>query len=98
MQDIVRNAFGEPLAKKIDGFPYAERFCPFCERELTLEKAAHIAEEPMHYKALYLCHNPSCGAYDEDAGKAYARVYYSSQEAFEKLELTRLLYERKSVR
>lgn len=74
------------LAKKREFFPYPERHCPFCERELDLVEAIHLEHEPMHYKALFMCFNEECGAYEEEARQAYSRVYYSSQEAFDYLE------------
>jgi hypothetical protein len=31
---------------------------------------------------LYLDNNPDCSAYDEGARLAYARIYYTSEDAF----------------
>lgn len=78
------------LGRIIPAFPYAHRHCPYCEQECELVNAIHIQEEPENYKALFLCQNPHCGAYDEEARSQYARVYYSSEEAFRKLELHRI--------
>jgi hypothetical protein len=74
------------ISQKRLNFPYTKRHCPFCERELTLVEAIHIQETPEDYKALFICFNNQCGAYDEDARQAYARVYYSSERAFHMLE------------
>lgn len=74
------------LSKKIDFFPYPERFCPFCERTLECVDAIHISREQEHYKALYMCMNDQCGAFDMEAKKAYARIYFSSEEAYRILQ------------
>lgn len=50
--------------------------------------------EKEHFKALYICENPECPAYDEPAKKAYAYVYYSDVEAWQALELQRIWYSR----
>ena len=78
------------IGGKIDGFPYAIRHCSYCEREMTIAKVAHLTDEPEHYKALFYCLNPDCGAYDEPARKCYALVYYSSNLAQEKLYMQRI--------
>lgn len=78
------------IGRIIPAFPYAQRHCPYCEQECELIDAIHIQEEPEHYKALFLCQNLFCGAYDEEAHCQYARVYYSSYEAFRKLESQRI--------
>lgn len=78
------------IGKKIEGFPYPEKYCPYCERELQLEAAVHSAEMPAHFKAVYVCLNGECGAYDEDARKCYVRVYYSSQDAHKAFEAYRI--------
>jgi hypothetical protein len=85
---------GNSLGHLIDGFPYAERYCPYCQRECTVVDAIHIQEEPEHYKALFICFNGNCGAYDEEARTAYARVYYSSDFAFRHLEEHRIYFNR----
>lgn len=78
------------LGKKIEGFAYAERHCTYCERLMHIQKVAHLQDEPEHYKALFYCLNDECGAYDEDARKCYALVYYSSQESFDALYMQRI--------
>lgn len=80
------------IGRIIPSFPYAERYCRFCERELFLDDAIHIQDEPAHYKALYKCENPRCSAFDEDSKSQYVRVYYSSDEAFRKLETHAIHY------
>lgn len=94
MQQMAFDMFGNLLSKKIDGFPYPERFCPFCERELSLEKTVHLDEAQEIYKALYLCRNTECEAHNELEGKAYARVYYSSDDAYKILAEHRIAYDR----
>ena len=88
--DYFRNGL---LPQKRNNFPYPERFCPFCERELSLMEAIHIDGHLEDFKALYLCLNKDCGAYDEAAGQAYSRVYYSSNEAYASLENARIVVE-----
>lgn len=88
--DVFRNGL---LPKKRTNFPYAQRFCPFCEKELTLVEAIHIQESLNDYKALFICFNKDCGAYDEEARQAYCRVYYSSNEAYQVLEQARIIVE-----
>lgn len=80
------------LGNPIFGFPYVERFCRFCDQPCELVKAIHLQSEPEHYKALFMCQNTECGAYDEDSAMQYARVYYSSDEAFRALEMHRIYY------
>lgn len=84
---------GDLIGQRIKNFPYPERKCPYCSKKCDLVDAIHIQASPEMYKALYICQNPSCGAYDEPAMKAYARVYYSSQEAYQRLELERIFYD-----
>lgn len=86
--DYFRNGL---IPSKRTNFPYPERNCPFCERELTLMEAIHVTDALQDFKALFICFNKDCGAYDEAAGKAYSRVYYSSNEAFEALEQARIV-------
>jgi hypothetical protein len=75
----LRNFFrGDSLGRIIKNFPYPERFCPFCDQPLKMVDAVHVQDQPETYKALYICLNDKCGAYDEPARKAYAMVYYSS--------------------
>lgn len=83
--------FNEIASRIIPGFPYAERFCPYCDLPCVMTDAVHLQNTPEHYKALFICTNPQCGAHDEAARKAYARVYYSSEEAYYALELHRIL-------
>lgn len=80
------------LGKMIPSFNYPVRWCPYCEHELTVIDAIHITEDPLHYKTLYICKNNDCQAYDEAARSAYARVYYSSEEAYAILETQRIYY------
>lgn len=73
------------IGNKIEGFPYKEQFCKFCEQQMNLVKVIHLSEEEMHYKAIYGCFNKKCLSYDE-AGKSYAKIYYSSWDAVAQLE------------
>lgn len=84
---------GNLLGKKIENFPYPEKFCRHCEREMSLERAIHM-NELLDYKALYICKNPNCPAFDFPAHKAHAHVYYSTPDAFKNLELHRIMYQR----
>lgn len=84
--------------KVIDFFPYPERNCPFCEQKLKIFTAIHIQDSMHDYKVVYMCDNKNCGSFDEEAGKRYARVYYSSPEAFKQLELIFIPDPRKSIR
>lgn len=70
------------IGRVIPDFPYPEKICPFCFKKLVVVNAVHY-EDKYHFKALYLDSNPNCPVYDEGARKAYAKVYYSSEEAFE---------------
>lgn len=84
--------------RAIRNFPYPTKYCTYCERELTPELVMHMPEAPENYKVLFFCKNPKCGAYDEDARKCYALVFYSSSLAFQHLEAYRLwVPERKTV-
>lgn len=74
------------IGRIIPSFPYVTRHCTYCEQPCELVDAIHVQQEPEHYKALFLCQNPDCGAYDEEARCQYARVYYSSEPAFRMLE------------
>lgn len=76
------------LNRIIPGFPYVERFCPYCERLLDLENAIHLPGQEEVYKAVFMCHNTNCGAFDEEARKAYVKVYYSGNLAFRVFETT----------
>ena len=88
--DYFRN---DLIPSKRNNFPYPQRFCPFCERELSLMEAIHVQENLEDFKALFICLNNKCGAYDEAAGQAYSRVYYSSNEAYASLEQARIVVE-----
>lgn len=91
MSTRVKNAFlGEFIPRMIEGFPYPERKCRFCSEYLRLDDAVHIYGAEEVYKALYFCEADKCPAYDEPAGKQYARVYYSCEEALKKLEPVRI--------
>lgn len=68
------------LGRIIPGFRYPERHCSYCQQKLNLMQAAHL-ENMTQYKAVFMCQNPKCGAYDEEGHKAYVRVYYSTPEA-----------------
>jgi len=46
---------------------------------------------------LFICMNDKCEAFDEPARKAYAKVYYSSEQAYDQLELHRIFYDRKQL-
>lgn len=74
------------MTKVIKGFPYLERYCPYCEQELSVENAFHAPENEEVFKCLYQCLNPECGAYDEEGNMAYVRVYYSCKLAYELYE------------
>ncbi len=71
------------LGGKIKDFPYPNRSCPFCNKLLYVVNAIHLQEDKFQYKALYFCNNAECRVYDEGARKAYARIIYSSDDAFE---------------
>ncbi len=71
------------IGRIIKDFPYPEKTCPYCNSILTVVNAIHYENDKYHFKALYLDPNPRCPVYDEGVKKAYARVYYSSEEAFE---------------
>ena len=93
LSDAVKNFIrgGMPVVSNmIDGFPYPMQYCPYCERDCILQAAFHVIDEEHHFKAVYVCDNTNCGAFDEDAKSAYVKVYYSSQESYEKLEGTLL--------
>lgn len=71
------------LGGKIKDFPYPDRSCPYCNKLLYVINAIHLQEDKFQYKALYFCTNAGCRVYDEGARKAYARIIYSSEDAFE---------------
>lgn len=74
-------AQGYILGGKIKDFPYPEKICPFCFSKLIVVQAIHLEQDKFQYKALYLDANPDCPVYDEGVRKAYARIYYSSEDA-----------------
>lgn len=88
---------GELLGKPINGFPYPDKYCTYCNKKCRMVDAIHVAESPEIFKALFICENEKCEAYDEPARKAYVKVYYSSEEAYQRLELHRIWYERKQL-
>ena len=57
------------IGHKIDNFPYPEKFCPYCEYELNILKVVHNMDYKEHYKAIYICDNPNCEVFDEEAKK-----------------------------
>lgn len=71
------------LGRVIQDFPYPVKTCPFCNVTLVVVNAIHYENDKYHFKALYLDPNPKCPVYEEGARRAYARIYYSSEEAFE---------------
>lgn len=85
-----KNEYGVIIPRVIDGFPYPQRNCPFCERILEILNAVHLQGDEEIFKALMICRNPNCGVYDEPAKTAYLRVYYSSELALETFETTML--------
>ena len=88
---------GDLIGSRIKEFPYPDRYCTYCNKKCDLVDAIHMAKSPENYKALFICKNDKCEAFDEPARSAYARVYYSSDEAFRALETNRIWYERKKV-
>lgn len=71
------------LGKVIKDFPYPVKVCPYCFKELKVVNAIHWQGDDWQFKALYLDANPRCPVYDEGAMQAYARIYYSSEDAYE---------------
>jgi hypothetical protein len=88
---------GELLGKPIPNFPYPDKPCRYCNKKCELIDAIHISAHPEDYKVLFICMNNKCDAYDEPARRAYAKVYYSSDEAYKKLELHRIWFDRKKL-
>jgi len=86
---------GQLLGKPIPNFPYPEKMCRYCNKKCEMTDAIHVTESPEIYKALYICKNPRCDVFDEPARKAYAKVYYSSDEAYEGLEVHRIWHDTK---
>lgn len=48
---------------------------------MSLVKTLHLIDRPENYKAIFVCYNKSCQAFDEAAERAYVKVYYSSEIA-----------------
>lgn len=70
------------LGKVIKDFPYPIKVCPYCNNPLTIVNAVHYEPDPHQFKALYLDSNYNCPVFDEGAERCYARVYYSSEDAY----------------
>lgn len=70
------------MGRLIKDFPYPTKTCPYCNSILKVVNAIHWDEDKYQFKALYLDPNPNCPVYDEGARQAYARIYYSSEDAF----------------
>lgn len=73
---------GHILGGKIKDFPYPDKFCPFCMTKLVVVQAIHLDMDKYQFKALYLDPNPDCPLYNDNIRKAYARIYYSSDDAY----------------
>ena len=71
------------MGRLIKDFPYPTKTCPYCNSILKVVNAIHWDKDKYQFKALYLDPNPNCPVYNEGARQAYARIYYSSEEAFE---------------
>jgi hypothetical protein len=74
------------MSKVISSFPYPQRFCPYCEQELTIANAIHVTDNEELFKCIYQCYNLECDSYDDLEDMAYLRVYYSCDEALKCLE------------
>jgi len=70
----------------IKGFPYPTKVCRHCNDFMELYKVIHIQDAPEEFKAVYLCTNDDCSAYDYPAKKAHVIMYFSSDNAFDKLQ------------
>ena len=70
------------IGRVIEDFPYPEKLCPYCNAKLVVVNAVHYQEDPYQFKALYLDPNIKCPVYNEGARKAYARIYYSTDDAY----------------
>jgi hypothetical protein len=79
-KNLINN--GHILGGIIKDFPYPEKICPFCMKKLKVVQAIHLTTDKYQYKVLYLDPNPGCPVYDENVRKAYARIYYSSDDAY----------------
>ena len=89
---------GKLIGKRINNFPYPDKYCTYCNKKCDLVDAIHVSEHPEMYKALYICQNPKCDAFDDEAREAYAKVYYSSEEAYAGLEMQRIYFDRKKIK
>jgi len=89
---------GKLIGKRIANFPYPEKFCTYCNKKCDLVDAIHVTAQPENYKALYICQNPRCDAFDDVAREAYAKVYYSSNESYAQLEMQRIYFDKKKIR
>ena len=97
MNKIEEFFFDEVLKQEmISGFPYPEMFCKVCDHHMSLARVAHMQDDPMHYKALFLCVNRKCDAYDVGK-KAYTKMYFSSELAYDKLGFLLLALPRREV-
>jgi hypothetical protein len=74
------------MEHRIPGFPYPKKNCVYCNKDMTLVKTLHVVNMQEHYKAVYVCYNTSCEAFDEAAERAYVKVYYSSELAAQYLD------------
>jgi hypothetical protein len=81
------------MSRVIPGYSYPERFCPYCERKVQVINAIHAEGDEEVYKAIMVCMNDECGAFDEPAKKAYLRVYYSCELAREMFEVVLLRFQ-----
>jgi hypothetical protein len=70
------------MGRVLPNFPYPDKECPYCYQKLKVVNAIHWEEDMYQYKALYLDPNPNCPVYDEGARKAYARIVYSTEQAY----------------
>jgi hypothetical protein len=87
------NMFSTDIPNRfIPGFPYAIRYCPYCERKLEILKAVHLMDQEENYKVVFICHNSECPSYNEEAKDVYIRIYYSSQLAYDILETVMIGY------
>lgn len=83
--------------REIDGFPYPEKFCPYCNTLMQMDKVVHIAGSEELFKAIFVCWNRDCGVYDLESRKAYVKIYYSCQEALDMLEGAIFKIDRKDI-
>jgi hypothetical protein len=79
----------------IEGFPYPEKVCRHCDKKMDLYKVIHIIDAEEEFKAVYLCTNDKCPAYDFPAKKAHVVMYFSSDNAFDKLQGLKIWVDKK---